>query len=77
MWFPELFARIEKYGGSACAPRIPINGTDITVTAAPDLANTIYFESFLTALSNLPGNILTILIIDRVGRKILLSKYEI
>ena len=74
MWFPELFARIEKYGGSACAPNIPINGTDPTATSPPDLANTIYFEGFLTAISMLPGNILTIFIIDRVGRKILLSE---
>ena len=75
MWFPELFARIEKYGGSACAPAdIAVNSTAAPATQSPDLANTIYLESFLTALANLPGNILTVLIIDRVGRKILLSK---
>ena len=75
MWFPELFTRIELYGGSACAPKpVESNVTAVTPTAGDDIANTIYFEGFLTAISNLPGNILTIFIIDRVGRKILLSE---
>ena len=76
MWFPELFKRLEVHGGSICDihlnQSIPIPEQNCTFLAT----NTnIYFEGFLTALSNLPGNILTIMVIDRIGRKILLSKF--
>lgn len=33
---------------------------------------TVYMEGFITAASNLPGNIFTILLMDRIGGKILL-----
>ncbi len=39
-----------------------------------DVSNKVYLESFLTAISNLPGNIFTFFMIDRIGRKILLGK---
>ena len=76
MWFPELFARIEKYGGSPCnlgaINETAQNESDICLS---DVSNTIYLESFLTALSNLPGNIVTILIIEKISRRYLLCKY--
>uniref|UniRef100_A0AAY4DKR4 Major facilitator superfamily (MFS) profile domain-containing protein n=1 Tax=Denticeps clupeoides TaxID=299321 RepID=A0AAY4DKR4_9TELE len=68
MWFPELFKRAEE-GGSPCA-NISIhtqeNGSCYPVKTA------VYMEGFITAASNLPGNILTILLMDIVGGKILL-----
>jgi len=71
MWFPELFQRIEKYGGSACHPgsKLRVNSTVDPCTVSSDL----YFKGFLTAVSNLPGNIFTILFIDRLGRTPLLG----
>ncbi|XP_071479724.1 synaptic vesicle glycoprotein 2C-like [Diadema antillarum] len=65
MWFPELFTRVEN-GGSACG--------DVNVTLSNDTDNPhIYEDGFYTALSNLPGNLLAIIFIDRLGRKFMLT----
>ena len=73
LWFPELFNRIEKYGGSPCSVG-PVNSTTPNNTECVyDTSSKIYYESFLTASSNLPGNIFTILMIDKIGRKIMLG----
>ncbi|XP_066524782.1 synaptic vesicle glycoprotein 2B [Hoplias malabaricus] len=70
MWFPELFRRAED-GGSPCAnmsqPQSKENQSCYPVKTA------VYMEGFVTAASNLPGNIFTILLMDTVGGKILLS----
>uniref|UniRef100_W5L4P5 Synaptic vesicle glycoprotein 2 n=1 Tax=Astyanax mexicanus TaxID=7994 RepID=W5L4P5_ASTMX len=69
MWFPELFRRAED-GGSPCAnmsqPQNLRNESCYPVKTA-------YMEGFVTAASNLPGNIFTILLMDTVGGKILLG----
>lgn len=74
MWMPELFRRMEEYGGNPCHTGYLTSsnhsGSNISVC---DVSSRVYFEGFITALSNLPGNILTILLIERVGRKLLLS----
>lgn len=74
MWFPEIFARVEKYGGSPCDHHT-VNETSSNTTVPCDgiPENWVFFEGFMTALSNLPGNLLTILIMDKVGRKPLLG----
>ncbi|XP_036432452.1 synaptic vesicle glycoprotein 2C [Colossoma macropomum] len=70
MWFPELFKRAED-GGSPCAnmsrPQSQKNESCYPVKTA------VYMEGFVTAASNLPGNIFTILLMDIVGGKILLA----
>ncbi|XP_058501371.1 synaptic vesicle glycoprotein 2B [Solea solea] len=70
MWFPELFSRIEE-GGSPCGnvsvPYSLHNNSCYPVKTA------VYKEGFAIAVSNLPGNIFTILMMDRVGGKSLLS----
>ncbi|KAL7857713.1 hypothetical protein AOLI_G00178150 [Acnodon oligacanthus] len=70
MWFPELFKRAED-GGSPCAnmsqPQSQENESCYPVKTA------VYMEGFVTAASNLPGNIFTILLMDIVGGKILLA----
>ena len=77
MWFPELFQRIERYGGSACAPVDANFSTDIPeFDICQPVSSIVYLEGFLTALSNLPGNIFTIIMIDKLGRRSLLSKYS-
>ncbi|XP_064645752.1 synaptic vesicle glycoprotein 2C-like isoform X2 [Lineus longissimus] len=77
LWFPELFKRMEEHGGSACdaalyvgnktVPLIPSNQT----CGAPPDAN-VFFEGFLTAISTLPSNIFAILVMDKIGAKIIL-----
>ncbi|KAJ3596484.1 hypothetical protein NHX12_002891 [Muraenolepis orangiensis] len=70
MWFPELFKRVED-GGSPCAnvsrPLQLQNQSCYPVNTA------VYMEGFIVAASNLPGNIFTILLMDRIGGKTLLS----
>ncbi|XP_052830426.1 synaptic vesicle glycoprotein 2C [Octopus bimaculoides] len=70
MWFPSMFNKIEKYGGSICSPGKPTNATVNLTCQEPN--SDIYFDGFLTAVSNLPGNILSMMLVDRIGRKILL-----
>ncbi|CAL1528129.1 unnamed protein product [Lymnaea stagnalis] len=71
LWFPELFSRIDKYGGSFCDLKTGNSTNNETSCEQP--GNTVYIESFLTSISNLPGNIITILIVERIGRKPLLA----
>ncbi|XP_071348657.1 synaptic vesicle glycoprotein 2C [Trachinotus anak] len=70
MWFPELFERVED-GGSPCAnvslPSALHNQSCYPVKTA------VYMEGFAIAASNLPGNIFTILRMDSIGGKTLLS----
>lgn len=70
MWFPEIFSRVEKFGGSPCNINITEVNTTTHCTGIPE--NWVFFEGFLTALSNLPGNLLTIFLMDKIGRKPLL-----
>ena len=77
MWFPELFSRVEKYGGSPCEHAQPNDtNTNTTETCERIPGDWVFFEGFMTAVSNLPGNILTIFIMDRIGRKPLLGKWQ-
>ena len=71
MWFPEIFNRIDKNGGTMCEPGTK-NGTSNSTTRCDEVSDIVYLEGFLTAISNLPGNLLTIALMDRIGRKILL-----
>ncbi|XP_019617403.1 PREDICTED: synaptic vesicle glycoprotein 2C-like [Branchiostoma belcheri] len=76
LWLPELFKRIDLYGGSPCleshkgvngsAPPVPLNETCLP-------SEDVYFEGFLTAVSNLPGNIFATVLMHKLGAKILLS----
>ncbi|XP_077993582.1 synaptic vesicle glycoprotein 2B-like [Glandiceps talaboti] len=69
LWFPELFAKVEVTGGSACS-ELPANYTPSNSTGTD---SQVYKDSFITAVANFPGNLFAILTIDRLGRKILLS----
>ncbi|XP_052236905.1 synaptic vesicle glycoprotein 2C-like isoform X1 [Dreissena polymorpha] len=74
MWFPEIFSRVEKYGGSPCShAEVNTTGTNTTTGCNPIPENWVFFEGFMTALSNLPGNLFTIVMMDRIGRKPLLA----
>ncbi|CAJ1056162.1 synaptic vesicle glycoprotein 2C [Xyrichtys novacula] len=70
MWFPELFAKLETDGApcaNATKPQPLVNLTCYPVKTA------VYMEGFIIAASNLPGNIFTILMMDSIGGKVLLS----
>ena len=69
MWLPELFERMKKYGGTPCAPA-NVNST-IFQNKTCMIDSSVFFSSFLGALSNIPGNVLTIMYIDRIGRNII------
>nr|XP_005994167.1 PREDICTED: synaptic vesicle glycoprotein 2C-like [Latimeria chalumnae] len=74
MWFPELFGRIEKTKGSPCSnvSHQSNSGKLENVTCYP-VNTAVYQQGFLTAAANLPGNVLTILVMDVIGGRILLS----
>lgn len=73
LWFPELFQRMALYGGTPCNLGTA-NSTEVHPGRCQPVSSQVYFEGFLTAVSNLPGNIFTLLVIDRVGRKPLLGQ---
>ncbi|KAK9516343.1 hypothetical protein VZT92_024279 [Zoarces viviparus] len=70
MWFPELFERMEN-GGSPCA-NVSLPSSLNNQSCYP-VKTAVYMEGFIIAASNLPGNIFTIVMIDRLGGKALLS----
>ncbi|XP_072020579.1 synaptic vesicle glycoprotein 2C-like isoform X2 [Amphiura filiformis] len=68
MWFPQLFQEAETQG-SVCVK----SGANITKpdnSTGPDTQ--IYTDAFYTSLANLPGNLITIILMDVVGRKAIL-----
>ncbi|XP_076863063.1 synaptic vesicle glycoprotein 2B [Brachyhypopomus gauderio] len=70
MWLPEFFKRAEE-GGSPCSNMSRAQSHE-NVSCYP-VKTAVYMEGFITAASNLPGNIFTILLMDVVGGKTLLS----
>ena len=74
MWFPEIFRRI-KDGHSSCGgvtSNITMKVLNCTEQVEQD--SEVYFQSFMIALANLPGNIVTILVINKLGRRGLLGE---
>ncbi|XP_067829475.1 synaptic vesicle glycoprotein 2C isoform X2 [Heptranchias perlo] len=73
MWFPELLKRIETVGGSACSHNWnSSNGEDVENDTCYPVRTAVYKEGFIIAAANLPGNILTILMMDLLGGKLML-----
>lgn len=77
MWFPELFQRIQS-GQSQCsrsAGQKHVINPFANMTCEEKVVNNnqIYFESFLVALSNLPGNVAMIILVNKIGRRKLLG----
>ena len=80
MWFPEIFERIENGGSSCGGPAAAGNSTGSTGMLNPEHCRNkvkndteVYYEAFLVAISNLPGNLATILLINKLGRRLLLG----
>ncbi|KAJ8035605.1 Synaptic vesicle glycoprotein 2B [Holothuria leucospilota] len=66
MWFPQIFAQLEYGNGTVCS-------SDIVDVPDDGNSSAIYQDAFLTALSNLPGNLFTIAYMDRLGRRFLMA----
>ncbi|XP_068458448.1 synaptic vesicle glycoprotein 2C [Clinocottus analis] len=72
MWFPALFERMESGGGGSPCANTSVLSPLLNQSCYP-VKTAVYMEGFIIAASNLPGNIFTILMIDRLGGKTLLS----
>lgn len=70
MWFPELLSRVEV-GGSPCA-NVSLKSS-VSNQSCESVGTAVYMEGFIIAAANLPGNIFTILMMDSIGGKLLLS----
>ena len=76
IWLPELYKRMAQNGGSPCSSSSSTNFTVITnKTASCHIENGVFLSSFYSALSNLPGNLFTIIFIDKMGRNLVTCKY--
>jgi len=73
MWLPELFKRMTLYGGSPCSSNIANKTLIKNETISCHIENDVYLNTFYSSLSNLPGNIFTILFIDKMGRNLITS----
>lgn len=77
MWFPVIFNKMEKYGGTVCSVKSGNQSADNeTDKFCDDINPNIYWEGLIVASSNLPGNIFTIFFIEKLGRRWLLCKFE-
>lgn len=77
IWLPELYKRMDLYGGSPCRPAgfVPSNQSQLLDhlvngknQSRCHIENKVFVSSFYSALSNLPGNLFTIFFIDKMGR---------
>lgn len=86
MWLPEIFKSFQ-HGGSLCNNNISqilivVNSTNTNITSnstkslleCDQVDQQAYLQAFLVALSNLPGNIFTVVSIDKIGRRNLFGK---
>lgn len=77
IWLPELYKRMSINGGSPCRVDnlIPVNQTIYpNDTSNCRIEKKVFVSSFYNSLSNLPGNIFTILFIDKMGRNVVTCK---
>nr|XP_026693273.1 synaptic vesicle glycoprotein 2C-like isoform X1 [Ciona intestinalis] len=67
MWLPTLMARTEQNAGSPCSGHIVLNKSSTSVNDSE-----MYIDVFIGATAQLPANIASILVMDRVGGKVIL-----
>ena len=81
LWFPELFNRLDEYYAhhnetkSVCEVSNLVNST---ASNEPECngppGSDVFLNSFIISCAALPGNIWTILQMDKLGRKFFLGK---
>jgi VNT family MFS transporter (synaptic vesicle glycoprotein 2) len=74
MWLPELYHKMSINGGSPCSSGI-ISNTTSNQTVNCVLDTNIYRSTFISAMSNLPGNLFTIIFIDKMGRNLVTCNF--
>jgi VNT family MFS transporter (synaptic vesicle glycoprotein 2) len=75
MWLPELYKRMNENGGSPCSSSTHQNqSTIIAQNKTCHIDHSVFVSSFYSSLSNLPGNIFTIIFIDKMGRNLITCK---
>ena len=77
MWQPELL-RLMESGDSSCGHMSFNTTTDnLNATCNEKMKHNykIYYESVIVKLWKIPGNLVFILLINKLGRKILLGMY--
>ena len=67
---------MEVNGGSPCSVKSSFNQTieKIPKFCSNTIENQVFLNSFYSSLSNLPGNIFTLIFIDKLGRNLVTSK---
>jgi hypothetical protein len=73
MWLPELYTRISVQGGAFCTAKY--QNTSSVRTKPCDIDSSVYASSLVNALSSIPGNVLTIFFIDKIGRNLITGKF--
>ena len=72
MWSIEIFERMKRYGGTPCVPSNGRNSSLLfSLNKTCTIDDSVFFSSALAALSNIPGNLITIIYIDRIGRNVI------
>ena len=74
MWFPTLFSRMEESSGQSVCDIKPSANQTKADPCDHSKQSEVYFDTFLQAISSLPGNIFYFLLIDRIGRKLFIGK---
>lgn len=68
MWMPVLMDKAEKYNGSPCQTH-PMNTSNSTFHGGSSSA---YVDILIGFIGQLPGNVVVILLMDRIGAKVML-----
>lgn len=75
MWLPELYHKMSVNGGSPCSSGLSnTTGNKSNQTVNCHLDDNIYMSTFISAMSNLPGNLFTIIFLDKMGRNLVTCK---
>jgi len=61
-------------GGISCAVGENFKSVHSNVTSNCSIENEVYMSSFWSSLSNLPGNVFTVVFIDKMGRNLVTCK---
>lgn len=76
MWFPTLLDRMDSSNAtSVCDPAITSANHTKTDPCNTSGQQEAYSETFMQALSTIPGNLFYVLTIDCLGRKLVMGKF--
>lgn len=73
MWFPTLFDRMEHSNGQSVCDITPNKNDTKADPCDHSDESKVYYDTFLQAISGVPGNLFYFLLIDRIGRKLFIG----